>query len=196
MQAFNARHPAIHIELHTSSVPLQIAALRDERLDVGFVRPPIPEPSLSSEMRIQEPFVVALPTTHRLAATDRVHLASLAKEPFVLIRREAVPIFYDLVLKVCRDSGFTPHAPHEADHPQMVLGFVAAGMGVSLVPASARNISSRGVVFRPLRPAPRVLQAGIAWRRDNSSPMVNEFLNVVRDVVATSRKRTVGIAKR
>jgi DNA-binding transcriptional LysR family regulator len=182
VKAFHARNPAIQIDFQAMSVPLQIAALRDERLDVGFVRPPILETSLSSEMLVREPLVLALSTTHRLAAKERIQLSSLASESFVFIRRETVPIFYDLVLRICRDSGFTPHVPHEADHPQVVLDFVAAGMGISLVPASTRNTKPHGVVLRALRPAPRILEGGIAWRRDNTSPVVNEFLNVVREV--------------
>ena len=157
VRSFNAENAAIQVELQTMSISLQVVALRDERLDVGFVRPPIDEPSLMSEMLLREPFVVALSADHRLAGTNRIALSSLADEPFVFIRRDTVPIFYDLVLKMCRDAGFVPNVPHEADHPQMVLGLVAAGMGISLVPASARQAKPRRVVLRPLRPSSRIL---------------------------------------
>lgn len=190
VRSFNAQNPAIPVDLQAMDVPHQIVALRDERLDVGFVRPPIGESSLHSEMLVREPFVVALPAGHRLAARGRISLSSLTDESFVLSRRETVPIFYDLVLGVCRDAGFVPRAPHEADHPQMVLGLVAAGMGISLVPASVRNAKPRGVVLRSLRPAPPILQAGVAWRRENTSPMLNEFLNVARRVLSQPRRPT------
>ena len=80
-------------------------------------------------------------------------LSSLAQETFVFIRRETVPMFYDLVVAACREAGFVPHATHEADHPQLVLGLVTAGIGISLVPASTRGARTRGVVFRPLTPS-------------------------------------------
>jgi DNA-binding transcriptional LysR family regulator len=192
IRSFNAHNPAIPVDLQAMNVPHQIVALRDERLDVGFVRPPIAESSLHSETFVREPFVVALPASHRLAARERVSLSSLTDESFVLSRRETVPIFYDLVLRVCRDAGFVPRAPHEADHPQMVLGLVAAGMGVSLVPASMRNARPHGVVLRSLRQASNVLQTGIAWRREDPSPIVAGFVQIVREVttVGSSSRKT------
>jgi DNA-binding transcriptional LysR family regulator len=143
-----------------------------------------------SEMLVREPFVVALPANHRLTRSNRIALSSLADESFVFIRRDTVPMFYDLVLKVCRDAGFVPHAPHEADHPEMVLGLVAAGMGISLVPASVRHARPRGVVLRSLRPSPRILQSGVAWRRENTSPMLDAFLEVARRALTASHKPT------
>jgi DNA-binding transcriptional LysR family regulator len=143
-----------------------------------------------SEMLLREPFVVALPADHRLAGTNRIALSSLADEPFVFIRRDTMPIFYDLVLKICRDAGFVPNVPHEADHPQMVLGLVAAGMGISLVPASVRHTKPRRVVLRSLRPSPRILQSGVAWRRENTSPMLDAFLKVARRALTASHEPT------
>jgi DNA-binding transcriptional LysR family regulator len=100
-----------------------------------------------------------------------------------------VPVYYDLVLQVCREAEFVPHAPHELDDPQLVLGFVAAGMGVSLVPASVRWTMPRGIVFVPLVPPARVLQTAIAWRKDNTAPLVGDFLDVVRRTVRVSRSQ-------
>jgi DNA-binding transcriptional LysR family regulator len=188
VRSFNAHNPTIQVDLQTMSVPAQLAALREERLDVGFVRPPIGESSLASEMLVREPFVIALPATHRFAGSKRIPLSSLANESFVFIRRDALPVFYDLVLQVCRQAAFVPHAPHEADHPQMVLGLVAAGMGISLVPASVQNTKPRGLVLRSLRPSPRILESGLAWRREDTSPTVNGFLKVARRALANSRK--------
>jgi DNA-binding transcriptional LysR family regulator len=187
--SFNRRNPAIQVDLCTIPPPLQVLALRDERLDVGFVRPPISESSLSSEILLSEPFVVALPANHRLAMRDRIPLAAFTDESFVIISRATVPVFYDLVLKISRDAEFVPRASHETDQPEIVLGMVAAGMGISLIPASFRKFRRRGLVFRSLRESPPILQTAIAWRREHTPPMVNEFLNHARRVFADSQQR-------
>jgi DNA-binding transcriptional LysR family regulator len=127
VSAFNARHEAVHVELHTLPVPVQSADLRGERLDLGFVRPPASDPALSSEVLAGEPLVVALPARHRLAVKDSLRLSMLASESFVLPPRVTVPIFHDVVVRACRSAGFVPHAPHEADHLEILLGLVAAG---------------------------------------------------------------------
>jgi DNA-binding transcriptional LysR family regulator len=135
------------------SVPAQIAALLDGRLDVGFVRPPIGDAALNSEIVISEPLVVALPPKHRFASRSHLQLSGLANEPFVLPSRDAVPMFHAAVLRACREAGFVPHAPHEVDHLHMVLRMVAAGAGVALVPGSARKINQGRVAYRALRPS-------------------------------------------
>src|SRR5439155_15886041 len=142
------------LALQPMAVPLQFTALRDERLDVGFVRPPVTEASLDREILAREPLLVALPPNHRLAAKPAIRLAALANEPFVLPTRESVPVFHDVVLTACREAGFVPHAPHEADHLQLLLGMVAAGSGVALVPAFARTTRQARVARASLRPAP------------------------------------------
>jgi DNA-binding transcriptional LysR family regulator len=191
----HALHPAITIDLRSIAAPVQNAALLAERLDVGFVRPPFDEPSLDTETLGVEPFVVALPERHRLASKKRIPIGALSDEVHLLVPRDAVPTFYDLALKVCRDGGFVPRVRAEADHPETVLQLVEAGLGVSLVPAWTRRLRRRGLVFRPLVPSTPVIQTVIAWQRHTTSPLVKEFLTVVRDVaMGTGRGRTPGRA--
>jgi DNA-binding transcriptional LysR family regulator len=165
------------------SVPAQIAALLDRQLDVGFVRPPVDDAALNSEIVISEPFVAALPPTHRFAARPRLQLSALASDPFVLPPRDAAPRFHEAVLRACREAGFVPHSPYEVDHLQMVLRLVAAGAGVALVPASARKVNQGRVIYRALRSAPDPLQTAIAWRRGDTSATLAEFISVARRVL-------------
>jgi LysR family transcriptional regulator, benzoate and cis,cis-muconate-responsive activator of ben and cat genes len=64
--------------------------------------------------------------------------------------------------KACRAAGFVPHAPHEADQLQMMIGMVAAGAGVALVPAAARKIKQHPLVYRPVHPSPDKLETAVA----------------------------------
>ena len=180
LESFHQRHPAIQFELQIAGVHQQIAALRDERLDVGFVRLPVGEPSLASEILLSEPFLAALPVRHRLASRQRLAVSDLAHEAFILLPRATVPTFHDLVLKLCREARYVPKVPYKIDHPQMVLGLVATGIGISLVPRSVRKTRPRGVVFRPLRPSPRILQTALCWRRDAASPLIADFVRAIR----------------
>lgn len=133
------------------SVPAQIAALLDGRLDVGFVRPPVVDAALNSEIVISEPFLVALPPKHRFASRSRLQLSALADEPFVLPPRDAVPVFHAAVLRA-----------------------------VALVPASARELNRGRVIYRTLRPSPDNLEPAIAWRREDTSATLGEFISAAR----------------
>jgi DNA-binding transcriptional LysR family regulator len=180
---FNAQHLGIQVETKTLSVPAQLAALVDGQLDIAFVRPPVSDHSLMSEVVIREALVVALPPKHRFASRSRLPLSALGNELFILPPRDVVPVFHDAVLKACRAAGFMPHAPHEVDHLHMVLGLVAAGAGVALVPASARKIQHDQVTYRALHPPPERLETALAWRRDDKSPALAEFIATARRVL-------------
>jgi DNA-binding transcriptional LysR family regulator len=180
------QQPGVDLEIRTMSVPLQVAALQEDRLDIGFVRPPIAVRSLNSESLVTESFMVALSNRHRLATARRISLPSLAKEPFILYPRDSVPQFHDLTLRFCREAGFTPHVRHEVDHPDLVLRLVAAGMGISLVPASAHKIRRPGVAYRPVVPSSPILEIVVAWRRDNGSAILKTFIDLAKQVFAGS----------
>jgi DNA-binding transcriptional LysR family regulator len=185
---YNARHQDVRVELKTMSVPSQVAALREGQLDVAFVRPPITDPSVRSETVVREALVVALPPDHRLAARSRIGLAALAEEPFVLPPRDAVPVFHDAILRVCREAGFVPNAPHEADHLQMIVAMIAASAGVGLVPNTARKFKQHRVAYRPLRPPVADLEIAMAWRQDDSSSILAAFLTEARQALNRSRR--------
>ena len=187
VSTFNARHPAIRVELQTMAVPLQLDAIRGQTLDVGFVRPPITNSGLASERLMTEPLVAALSTNHRLAGKRSLPLSVLSEDSFILPPREIVPVYHDIVLKACREAGFVPDSPHEADHLHMLLAMVGGGSGVALVPAFARRLKPPRVVFVPLNPPSARLYLSVAWRRDNASRVLLEFLKVVRERLADGR---------
>ena len=176
----NATHADVHVELKTMSVPAQLSALHAGSLDIGFVRPPISDPALRSEVIVREPLVVALPPKHRLAAKSRIPFSALANEAFVLPPRDVVPVFHDTVLRLCREAGFVPHAPHEADHLQMIVAMVGSGAGIGLVPIGARKFTQHRVVYRALDPSPDDLEISIAWRKADESPTISAFVTEVR----------------
>ena len=142
---------------------------------------------LNSEVLISEALVIALPPKHRLASKPRVSLSALENEPFILVPRDSVPVFHDAVLKACRSAGFVPHVPHEADQLQLLIGMVAAGAGVALVPAAARRIRQYRLVYRPVHPSPDNLDTAIAWRKDDASPILAEFVSAARRVLVDQR---------
>jgi DNA-binding transcriptional LysR family regulator len=190
IKRFDESHPNVHVELYSMSVPEQITALREHRLDVGFVRPPVTDPLLQSEFLTAEPFMVAMSQNHRLAKERRVRLSDLKGEPIIMPVGESLPFFYGHTLKLFHDAGFVPNVHDEVDYPAMVLGLAATGIGVTLVPASIRKIQSSGLVFLPLQPSSRVLETAMAWCRDGTSARLGAFLQIIRDVVAPHKRRT------
>jgi DNA-binding transcriptional LysR family regulator len=169
-----------YVDVRMMSAGEQVAALRAGRLDVGFVRPPVDDPALLYERLKAEHLIAALPHRHRLASAPEVELSSLAQELFVLPTRDTVPVLHDAILKACMAAGFVPDAPNEADHLQMILWMVAAGVGVALVPANSRRYKPARVVLRSLQAASPQVETVMAWRKDNRSRALAEFLGEAR----------------
>jgi DNA-binding transcriptional LysR family regulator len=188
---FIACHQNIRVEMVTIPVPLQLAALLDGTLDIGFVRPPISDPALSHEIIISQPLVVALPLKHPLLARARITLADLANEAFVIPSRNRAPIFHAAVLEAFRKAACVPHLAHEADQLSVVLGMVAAGAGVAIVPAAARRIEPRRVSYRTPDPSLDGLGMAIAWRHGDKSTALAEFVGKARRLLAGSSVRIV-----
>lgn len=130
-----------------------------------------------------EPLIVALPAEHELAQEEEVDLRDLAEEPFVLPARSEIPGLYGRVVAACREAGLEPEAVQkEVWLTQTIVGLVAGGIGVALVPASLRNLSRAGVSYKAIRSIPCVVGMGIVWRRDSRSKVVRSFLEVAKEV--------------
>jgi len=184
---FQRRFPDVQLRLPTMSSTEQLDALRDGRIDVGFLRPPMDAEGLVVEPILKEPLVAALPIGHPLAASRRVQVRSLAKERYIFFPRNVAPSFYDLVVSYYRTAGLSLHVTHEAEHLQTILSLIAGGVGVSLLPASVRHLKRPGVVCCPLRPPVPHVEMKMAYRRDNDSDVLRVFLETAREVARALR---------
>jgi DNA-binding transcriptional LysR family regulator len=182
LRAWHARCPDVELELRALLSGAQVEALRHGRLHVGFVRLPADEASLTVERIHREPLVAALPAGHRLASRRRVRLADLAGDTMILFPRHTAPGYFDVFMGACRRAGFTPRLLHPGSM-QTNLGLVSAGLGVSLMPASIRNLQRSGVVYRPLAPPVPQVEMGVAYRREEPSAVLAAFLDTLRQVV-------------
>ncbi len=186
--AFRNASPKVEIELHELKTSELIQALRERRVHVGFVRLPVHEEILEVEPILSEGLVVALPERHALASKPQIRFRDLAEETFLMPPRHLATSFYDQVLNLCNEAGFSPKLGAEASQLQTIINLVAGGMGITLVPESVATLAGRGVVFKPL-PAPTpMMEVAVAWRRDERSEVLAAFLKVVREVACQARR--------
>jgi DNA-binding transcriptional LysR family regulator len=183
LQQFHDRYPNVQIELHELTTDRQLIWLREGRIDIGSIRPPIVDRDFVTQVVFQESFVVALPTNHHLAVLDEIDLTSLATEPFVLFPRELAPGLYDPIISICQAVGFSPQVVQECIQMQTIVSLVSANMGISILPASIQEAQRQGVVYKPIRSqsvsVDRLAKIALVWRIEDRSPIVNRFLEVV-----------------
>jgi len=181
VRVFRERHRDVHLTLHELSGNEQTRALRAGRIQVSFLRPPVDETDIEVRIIGREPWVAAIPAAHPFAKKPRVSVRSLEGEPLVTFPRDLSPVLYDQLISMCHNSGFSPAIVQEAQM-QTIISLVAAGIGIALVPETLQNLSRTGVVYKPLSGAVPKVELGVAWRRDDRSPLLQKFLEVVREV--------------
>jgi len=162
--------------------PSQVTGLLDRTLDVGFLRPPVRVPEIDLHPLRREPLVVVLPESHPQAAQTQVRLTDLAEEPFISYPSHHRSVVHDAVLDACQAAGFTPRATEVAETSTLV-SFVAAGLGVALVPASVQHLRITGAEYRPLAGASPMVELAVATRQGETSPAVRRVLELAREVI-------------
>lgn len=183
IRAFRLAVPRVSVVLDEAGTAELVDALVQERLDAAFVRSPLSGmASLQVETILREPMILALPTDHVLAVTSKlpVPLSSLGGEAFVLYRRPAGPGLYDALLAACKTAGFSPTVAQEAPRMTATMSLVAAGLGISIVPASMARLRGDGVVYRGLSGCPGLFAPlYLTSRAGDKSPTLKKFIDVV-----------------
>jgi DNA-binding transcriptional LysR family regulator len=185
VRAFRQRSPEVELTLSEMTTTEQLDALREKRVHIGFVRPPVSDEGLALETIMHEPIAVALPRGHRLARRRDIPLRALAREPFILFPHNPKARWGEYMVSLCRQAGFEPKIVQKASEIQTAISLVSAGLGITLVPASVKNIPRKQVVFRQLAEPNPGADLIAAYRHDDPSPVLRDFLLTVRE---TTRK--------
>jgi DNA-binding transcriptional LysR family regulator len=177
--AFRKKHPKVELMMRDMSSTAQVQALLDAQIDVGFVRLPVREPRLRSMRVTSDGVVLAVPKVPEL---DHIRsLKDAAEAPFILIAAEQSRSFHDHSRALCAAAGFEPRVVQYAYEFVTMANLSGVGLGVSMVAQSARLASISNV--RWVEVASSEWQIGLAWRRDDPSPLVASFVEVVRAAV-------------
>lgn len=180
LRQFRERYPDVELVLLELTGAEQLQALEDNRIHVGFPRVPYVAEGITQEELLRQPLMLALSTTHPLAAKTSVRLRDLAEEPFVLFRTSAQSSYGDFLIRVCQEAGFTPHEKQQVGEMQTALSLVSAGIGITLVPSSVQNFQREGVVYIPLAAPTPTIALTLSYRENDSSPILRHFLQIVR----------------
>src|SRR5438105_2090345 len=169
LHRFATQYPSVQLALRTLSVAQQLQDLKDGRIQVGFVTLPIDDPDIIVQHVYTEPLVAALPEKHPLASKKNIPIREFAREPHITFPRHMSPGYVDLVIAFFQKAGCRLNIVHEADTLYASLALVAAGMGVSLFPASLLDVPRKGIVVRRLKPVAPQMGMGVAYSRDDQS---------------------------
>lgn len=181
IREFRRRYPNVDLAIREMPSPVQLAALRNAELDVGFVRPPISTEGLVARTVLKERLGILLPKAHPLAKRSEIPIAALHDQPLV-VHPGRPSGWADFMIGICRHAGFEPRIAQEASETATAVSFVAAGLGLTIVPVSLKALVRPGVVYRPVsNPAPTA-QLLLVYRSGAIPPTLAKLLEVAQSL--------------
>ena len=179
VREFRKRNPNVDLAIREMPSPAQLAALRNAEIDIGFVRPPISTEGLVARTVLEEKLGVILPKVHPLAKRAEIPIVALRDQPLVV--HPARPSGWaEFMTGICRNAGFEPVVAQEASETATAVSFVAAGLGLTIVPVSLKGLVRSGLVYRPVaKPAP-IAKLLLVYRSGVVSPTLAKLLEVAR----------------
>jgi DNA-binding transcriptional LysR family regulator len=183
-RALRRRYPDIELDL-TSRVRTAdgLASVANGTLDLAFVGyPESPAPSVRARLVAREEIGAVLPLDHPLAHKRSIPLKSLAGDDFISPPMDGSSAMTEVLLASCMAAGFRPRVVQELSDPYMVLTFVAAGVGVTLMSSGIAPIIPSGATYVALEDPPHYMNHAIAWSSENDSAVLAAVLAVVEEV--------------
>lgn len=183
IRLFRERFPKVEVVLQEMVSPTIEQQIREGLIDIGCLLVPttLDFPGLEVETIAYEGLAAALPLGHPLAEHETLPLRTLSNEPFILCSRKSKPLAYDQIIALCHMAGFSPRVVQEVTNEPALIGLVAAGIGVSLTPASLRKVRSEEVASRVIDP-PLYVKIVLAWKPGTVSPHVQSLLSLARKI--------------
>lgn len=172
--------PGIQTTMEELSNTLQVEMLEKDKLDLGFVRlARVPE-VLQMKMVHQDTFSVVLPLDHHLAEQGFKHVGQLKEENFILFSHDYSSIYYDKIMSICEDKGFSPKITHKSVHALTIFKLVEAGLGVAIVPTSLQKGYDLKVKFIELKNILQKTELFAVWKEGNRNPAVSRVLGLLK----------------
>lgn len=180
---FRREHPKVELLLREGSSMSIVQSLANGELDAGLLWTPVLRPMGAQFQIVQrDALVAALPREHRLASHERLSLADLAGETFVMYDAVEAEGMRSVCMMACQRAGFVPHVAQEAIQIKTVLALVESGLGIALVPAMTQRVAGDDVVCRELTDVSHESLIGfaLAFHADTANPSVDRLRALAR----------------
>ncbi|MBP0600566.1 LysR family transcriptional regulator [Herbaspirillum sp. LeCh32-8] len=205
IRAYREAYPGVHMALTEANAAELTEDVMHGKVDIGFLRQPVAQPQgIAFHALVEEEMLLILPVGHALLADTPkrsrravtttaddmppISLKALAEEEFILVRRHGAPGMYSNLIAACENAGFTPKIALEIDRMLTNISLVAAGVGISVVPASMKSFHRESVVYCRVKDARPALLAPInlVCRGVPVEPTQQNFLQLARGYAARS----------
>ncbi|HSV70051.1 MAG TPA: LysR family transcriptional regulator [Methylibium sp.] len=187
---FHQARPEVEIELHHLTKVQQIEALRERRIMVGFNRLFPPQPDLAIETVLRERLMVAMYKSNPLCRKREITVRDIDNAPLIVYPASPLPGLAQQVANAFHREGMRMNVVQSVEDVLTSIALVAGGFGISVATESTASLQLPGVVYRPLNCRYlKDIELACIHRRDDPSPILATFLDVVREFAKERQQR-------
>lgn len=179
LKQFNSDCPNIEFHLEELTNKEQLLALEKGDIDLGFMRSNQVGQDMMIKSVYKETFTLVLPANHPMCAADFNHVGELKDEYFILFPNDQSQLYYQQIINLCADQGFTPKLSHRSIHAPTIFKLVENGMGLSIIPTSLATSENPGVKFIELKNIPQQTELYAVWKKINDNPALPYLLEML-----------------
>ncbi len=172
--------PEVSLTLKEMVTNEQLKALDARQLDLGLMRPHLPQGELVTRLLAKEALMLAVNASDAAQWPEEPTFACLHQKPFLMYSPYEARYFYQLLQNCFDEAGVRPDVVEYVAQIHTMLALVSSGIGVALVPESAQCLQFEGLVLRRIAsdpPAP--VDMVCSYRRDNDNPILGIIMNEV-----------------
>lgn len=179
LKKINQNFPKVTTSLEELSNQVQVEMIQKDKLDLGFVRlASVPE-ELEMKSVYRDTFSLVVPVNHPVTVKNFTSVGQFASESFILFSSDYSNFYYEQILGICRDSGFSPRIKHKSVHALTIFRLVENGLGVAIVPSSLKEGYDLNVRFMEIPGTSRFTELSVIWKPDNRNPVLGKVLEIV-----------------
>jgi DNA-binding transcriptional LysR family regulator len=180
--AFEKRCPDVRVSIKRQISAHSIRDLDQGLVDVAVIGLPSRADGLTVEHLCDDPMVACIASSHRAAKRRKVSILDLESDKLFWFNRKLNPAYYDHCQSVFSRLGFSPRRiPEPADH-HVLLGLIAEGQGIALVPKSLHSITRKGVVFKQIVEGDQLcIRVGVAYKPTATSEVVLALVAMIKE---------------
>ncbi len=177
---FKKEYPKVIFNLKEMDNQRQIKSLLSKEIDIGFVRLERVPRTLEILPILKEPFCLVLPKDHPIDISNFKNLKQLKNESFIMFDPSYSPSYYEKVMQLFDDSGFSPIISHNTIHASSIYRLVENSLGISIVPQSLQLGYNMGVKFIELNKIKHQTVLSVVWNKNNRNPVLSSLLKYLK----------------
>ncbi len=174
LDMFASHYPEITVYVKEIDSSEAIHALQTGELDIAFVRlDEVTTAGIETKILNEDVLGVALPLDHKLNNSSHVSISELKAEKFVMSSRRVSPVYFDMLVSICRKHGFSPLIHHEVKSIASKIAYVGCAQGIALVPMGMSVLAPKNVTIKPLIENVTIVTSAMAWNNQRHNPIVS-----------------------